>query len=199
MTRIIAGILGGRRLATPKSDATRPTTDRVREAVFSRIESLMDLAGARVLDLYAGSGALGLEALSRGASEVILVESDRRTARLIQANITDLGAGRGGAGGGGAGVRGHGGGAEWVDRFLECGPGAPPFDLVMLDPPYPLGEQELSGNLQRLVHHGWLAPEALVLVERSARSPQPTLPPGLSALKQRTYGETVVHYAEPDR
>jgi 16S rRNA (guanine966-N2)-methyltransferase len=186
MTRIIAGTLGGRRLSTPRSDATRPTTDRVREAVFSRIESLLDLAGARVLDLYAGSGALGLEALSRGAGEVLLVESDRRTARLIQANIADLGVS------GSARVR-----AESVDRVLDSGPDGPPFDLVLLDPPYPLSEDEVTGNLQRLVQHGWLAPEALVLVERSTRSPQPTLPPGLSALKGRRYGETAVHYAEP--
>lgn len=187
MSRIIAGTLGGRRLATPRGDATRPTTDRVREAVFSRIESLMDLASARVLDLYAGSGALGLEALSRGAGSLLLVESDRRTARVIETNIAELGVS------GAARVR-----AEPVDRVLEGGPGGPAYDLVLLDPPYPLGEEELTGNLHRLLTHGWLSAEALVLIERSVRSPQPTLPPGLAALKPRTYGETVVHYAEPE-
>ncbi|MGB6023146.1 MAG: RsmD family RNA methyltransferase, partial [Ornithinimicrobium sp.] len=86
MTRIIAGRAGGRPLATPKGSATRPTTDRVREAMFSRLDSLVDFAHSRVLDLYAGSGALGLEAASRGAPEVVCVESDKPTARLIQRN-----------------------------------------------------------------------------------------------------------------
>ncbi|WP_109474763.1 16S rRNA (guanine(966)-N(2))-methyltransferase RsmD [Ornithinimicrobium cavernae] len=186
MTRIIAGRLGGRRLSTPRGAATRPTSDRVREAVFSRVESLMDLEGARVLDLYAGSGALGLEAVSRGAGFAVLVESDRRTARLIEANVTELRL-RGAA-------RVH---AESVDRVLERGPGGQPFDLALLDPPYPLGEEELTGVLTLLVDQGWLTPQALVLVERGSRSPAPTLPAGLSAMGSRSYGETVVHYLEP--
>lgn len=186
MTRIIAGRLGGRRLATPRGDATRPTSERVREAVFSRIESLMDLTDARVLDLYAGSGALGLEAVSRGAGFAVLVDSDRRTARLVESNIADLDLGTV------AVAR-----AEKVDRLLERGPGGPPFDLVLLDPPYPLGEAELTGNLQRLTEHRWLTGEALVVIERSGRSPDPALPPGLVSVGSRRYGETTVHFVEP--
>ncbi|WP_114906170.1 16S rRNA (guanine(966)-N(2))-methyltransferase RsmD [Ornithinimicrobium murale] len=186
MTRIIAGRLGGRRLSAPPGVDTRPTTDRVREALFSRVESLLDLDGARVLDLYAGSGALGLEAASRGAGAVVLVESHRRTARLIEANVGQLGLQDT------AQVR-----AETVDRVLQRGP-AEPFDLVLLDPPYPLPEEELTNTLGLLVSHGWLTPQALVLIERGARSPDPTLPDGLRAMGPRRYGETVVHYLEPD-
>ena len=186
MTRIIAGTLGGRALATPRGSDTRPTTDRVREAVFSRVEAIFELAGARVLDLYAGSGALGLEAVSRGAESVLLVEADRRTARVIEANVTDLGVAAA------AQVR-----ADRVERVLERGPGEWVVDLVFLDPPYPLGEQELTDVLGLLVSHRWLSPDALVVVERSARSPEPTWPAGLTAVRSATYGETAVHLAEP--
>ncbi|QDO89164.1 16S rRNA (guanine(966)-N(2))-methyltransferase RsmD [Ornithinimicrobium ciconiae] len=185
MTRIIAGEFGGRTLATPRGADTRPTTDRVREAIFSRIESLFDLTGARVLDLYAGSGALGLEAVSRGGESVLLVEADRRTARLIENNVSELGLR-------GARVR-----AEKVDRVLERGPGGEAFDLVLLDPPYPLGEENLAHTLGLLVAQDWLSRDALVVVERSARSPEPTWPEGLSAIRSRTYGETAIHLAEP--
>ena len=192
MTRIIAGEFGGRRLTAPKGADTRPTTDRVREALFSQVEALMDLAGVRVLDLYAGSGALGLEAVSRGAGSVVLVEADRRTARVVEANVASLGLS------GTAAVR-----AEKVDRVLERGPGvmgAPDgFDLVLLDPPYPLAEEDLRTTLGLLVSHGWLSLDALVVVERSARSPEPTWPPGLTLIRSRAYGETIVHFAEPTR
>lgn len=187
MTRIIAGTFGGRTLATPKGPDTRPTTDRVREAVFSRVESLLELTGARVLDLYAGSGALGLEAVSRGAGSAVLVEADRRTARVVEANVAALGVGAL------ATVL-----AEKVDRVLERGPGGGgPFDLVLLDPPYPLGEEELTHTLGLLVSAEWLAPDSLVVVERSARSPEPTWPDGLALIRSRAYGETSVHLAEP--
>lgn len=93
MTRIISGIVGGRRLATPAGVSTRPTSDRVREALFSRLEHQEVLVGARVLDLYAGSGALGLEALSRGATRATLVDSDRGAAKVAQSNARALGFG----------------------------------------------------------------------------------------------------------
>lgn len=186
MTRIIAGKFGGRTLATPKGEDTRPTTDRVREAIFSRVESLMDLAGVRVLDLYAGSGALGLEAVSRGAGFVVLVEADRRTARVVDANVDTLGV-RDRA-------RVH---AEKVARVLDREVVGEPFDLVLLDPPYPLGESELTATLSLLVSRGWLSDDALVVVERSARSPEPDWPEGLTAIRSRGYGETTVHFAEP--
>ncbi len=185
MTRIIAGEFGGRALATPRGADTRPTTDRVREAIFSTVQSLLDLAGARVLDLYAGSGALGLEALSRGAGSAVLVERDRRTAQVLAANVAALG------------VRQRAQVVtERVDRVLERGPQGDPFDLVLLDPPYPLGEEELSKSLRLLVSAGWLSPETIVLVERSTRSPEPSWPAGLTPIRSRAYGETMVHLAE---
>jgi 16S rRNA (guanine966-N2)-methyltransferase len=206
MTRIIAGTAGGRTIRTPRGQGTRPTTDRVREALFSRVEALLDLDGARVLDLYAGSGALGLEALSRGAEALVAVERHRPTARLVEQNAALLGfADR---------VRVHTGG---VDRVLAAGPGSagapgavdrtggpdrtdgPGFHLVLADPPYPLGEQDLARTLAALVRHGWLEPDALVVVERSARSPRPTWPTGLDHLDTRSYGEAALHLAEPSQ
>ena len=196
MTRIIAGRVGGRTIAAPRGSATRPTTDRVREALFSRVEALMDLDGARVLDLYAGSGALGLEALSRGAVHLTAVERHRSTAALVERNARDLGLAdlvevRTGA----------------VERVLSAGGAAGEvphqregaFDLVLLDPPYPLGEPDLAGVLGLLVSGGWLSEDALVVVERSARSPRPAWPAGLVHLDTRTYGETALHLAEPVR
>ncbi|QFG68993.1 16S rRNA (guanine(966)-N(2))-methyltransferase RsmD [Ornithinimicrobium pratense] len=186
MTRIIAGTAGGRTIRTPRGRDTRPTTDRVREALFSRVEALLDLDGARVLDLYAGSGALGLEALSRGAQALLAVERHRPTARLVEQNADLLGfAGQVGV---------HAGG---VERLLALGPDGAVYDLVLADPPYPLGEEELTRTLQALVLHGWLAPDALIVVERSSRSPRPTWPPGLEHLDTRAYGEAALHLAEP--
>lgn len=193
MTRIIAGSVGGRTLQTPKGRDTRPTTDRVREAMFSRIEALLDLDGARVLDLFAGSGALGLEAVSRGAAHLLAVERHRPTARLVQRNAADLGLGDQ---------------VEVVcaaaEAVLSTVP-AEPYDLALLDPPYPMGEAELSRILGALAEPRWLTGEALVVVERSARSPEPSWPDvpdgmgGLDHLDTRRYGETTVHWAEPSR
>lgn len=189
MTRIIAGSAGGRTIATPRGAGTRPTSDRVREALFSRVEALLDLDGASVLDLYAGSGALGLEALSRGALRLTAVERHRATAALVGRNARDLGlADR---------VVVH---AASVERTLREGAGedgGPAFDLVLLDPPYPLPEDELADVLALLADHGWLAPDALVVVERSTRSPEPRWPAGLAHLDSRSYGETALHLAEP--
>lgn len=183
MTRIISGSAGGRRLATPAGGDTRPTSDRVREGLFSRLEHLDALAGARVLDLYAGSGALGLEAASRGAEAVLLVESDRDTATVARDNVATLGMGQR------VGVR-----AETVERVL-LGTPQDPYDLVLLDPPYDLGEQRLADVLALLVTHDWLAPDGLVVVERSARSPEPRWPAGLAAAGERRYGETKMWFA----
>lgn len=188
MTRIIAGRAGGRTIATPRGATTRPTTDRVREAIFSRIEALLDLDGARVLDLYAGSGALGLEALSRGAAHLLAVEKHRPTAALVGRNAADLGMGDLVA------VR-----TAAVERVLAAGNDGEPFDLALADPPYPLAEPDLTAALTALVEGRWLTEDALVLVERSSRSPRPTWPAGLVHLDTRTYGETAVHLAEPPR
>ena len=186
MTRIIGGTAGGRRLQTPRGDRTRPTSDRVREALFSAVESWAgSWAGLRVVDLYAGSGALGLEARSRGAERVTLVEHDRPTARLIATNARTLGMD-------GVEVR-----AEKVRGALDRGPseredGDREHDLVLADPPYPMGEEELARDLEALP--GWLAPGALVVLERSSRSPEPRWPEGVTTLRSRRYGETTLWY-----
>ncbi len=187
MTRIIGGAVGGRRIATPPGEGTRPTSDRVREALFSAVESWCgSLHGLRVLDLYAGSGALGLEAWSRGAAAVTLVEADRRTARLVGDNARSLGCSV-------AEVL-----PRRVEQVLAVPPGAP-YDLVLADPPYPLTEDALAHVLTLLAaapHEApaWLAPGALVVLERSRRSPEPHWPDGLSGTRSKRYGETTLWY-----
>lgn len=189
MTRIISGRAGGHRLRTPAGAGTRPTSDRVREALFSRLEHLGALEGARVLDLYAGSGALGLEAASRGATDIHLVELNRAAAAVARANVATLGALVGTAT-----TRVH---AEPVERFLHAGPRAgEPAGLVLLDPPYDLGEDLLADTLALLDSHGWLTADALVVVERSSRSPEPRWPAGLALLDERRHGETRLWFAE---
>jgi len=183
MTRIIAGHAGGRTLLTPSGSTTRPTSDRVREAMFSRVEALMDLGGSAVLDLYAGSGALGLEAASRGASVVWCVESDRSAARVVERNARALDL---------VGVEVA---AARVERWLERTPSQPAFDLVLADPPYHLSEDDIGAMLALLSPH--LRPGALVMLERSSRSPAPAWPPGWSVAKSKRYGQTGVHLAGP--
>jgi 16S rRNA (guanine966-N2)-methyltransferase len=182
VTRIIGGSAGGRRIATPRGAATRPTSDRVREALFSAVESWCgSLHGLRFLDLYAGSGAVGLEAWSRGAGVVTLVEQDRRTAALIADNARTLGVPR----------------AEVVSASvastLRRTPTAP-YDVAFLDPPYPLADEQVAGDLAALTAHAWLVPGALVVVERSARSPEPAWPAGFERAREKRYGETVLWY-----
>ena len=184
MTRIIGGTAGGRRIATPPGDATRPTSDRVREALFSAIEAWAgSWQGLRVLDLYAGSGAIGLEAWSRGAEEVVCVEHDRRAAGVIRENVAALRADT-------VTVL-----AQPVDAVLASPP-ARPVDLVVADPPYPLGADELAHTPSRLAGGGWLAPEAMVVVERAARrGSEPRWPEGLRGHRHKKYGETMLWYA----
>jgi 16S rRNA (guanine966-N2)-methyltransferase len=186
MTRIISGLAGGRRIYTPPGRLTRPTSDRVREALFSRLEHLEVVNHANVLDLYAGSGALGLEAASRGAASVLLVESDRAAAAVVRKNIAELGLPR-------VSVR-----ADTVERALLSGPssGEVPCDLVLADPPYDLTEDALADVLNLLVTHGWLSDDALVVVERSARSPAPRWPEAIDAAGERRYGETKMWFAD---
>lgn len=185
VVRIVAGTAGGRRLAVPTS-GTRPTSDRVREALFSAVQARRDLEGARVLDLYAGSGALGLEALSRGAAHVRFVESDRRAAAVVRRNIEALGLG--GPGGSAAQVS-----TADVPVVLRSGADQT-YDVVLADPPYALGDDGLSAVLSALVSGGWLAPEALIVVERSARASPLTWPDGVFELTSRRYGDTAVYY-----
>lgn len=182
MTRIVAGTAGGRRLRVPPA-GTRPTSDRVREALFSSIEARMDLDGARVLDLYAGSGALGLEALSRGAGTALLVESDRRAAAVLRGNISDLGLTA-------AQVR-----VGAVAQVLVQG-GAGDFDLVFADPPYDLPTAAVEADIGALAAQRWLAEDALLLVERSARSAEIAWPAGFAGRAPKRYGETRIESAE---
>lgn len=177
--RVIAGTFRGRRLATPAGELCRPAMGRTREALFSMLEARgADMATARVLDLFAGSGSLAFEALSRGAPEAWLVENGKPSLRAIEANVSALGlAGR---------VRVF---SEDVLRFLRRAPGAS-FDLVFLDPPYrkTLAQPALS----LLAAEGWLAPGALVAAEVEeglALAPVP----GLEPLALRRFGQTVIH------
>ena len=192
MTRIIAGTAGSLRLDVPKA-GTRPTSDRVREAIFSALESWNALDGARVVDLYAGSGALGLEAASRGASTVTLVEKHPQAAQVAARNAkTVLGAWR--SGGAPQVTVERQSVQTFLDRELARGDRAL-FDVALMDPPYDLDDEALSANLTALAP--LLAPEAIVLVERSSRSPEPTLPDALAPIRHRAYGETVLWWSEP--
>ena len=187
MSRIIAGIAGGVPLAAVPGSATRPTTDRVKEALFSRLDALGMVQHARVLDLYAGSGALGVEAASRGASTVELVESEVKAAQVCERNartVNDAVSRRA------VTVR-----RSKVSSFLERVPPGPHWDLVLMDPPYPLGEGALAAVLAALAPR--LAPDAIVVVERSSRSPEPDWPDGLVRYGDKKYGETRLWFAEP--
>jgi 16S rRNA (guanine966-N2)-methyltransferase len=180
VTRIVAGEVGGRRLAVPAGDRTRPTSDRAREALFGSLGALLELAGARVLDLFAGSGAVGLEAVSRGAAAALLVDSDPRAAATARDNAAALGLTDR------VTVR-----RDRVERALAADP--EPFDLVFADPPYALADDELARILARLTE-GWLAPHAVLAVERASRGDGPRWPDGVEPLKQRRYGEGTLWY-----
>jgi 16S rRNA (guanine966-N2)-methyltransferase len=181
MTRVIAGVAGGKRLAVPGGSNTRPTSDRAREGLFGTVLSEFgSLAGLHAADLYAGSGAVGLEALSRGAESVLLVESDARAAEVIKANIASVGLK-------GARVR-----QERVERVLAR-PADDRFDLVFADPPYAVSEEAVTTMLTRL-GEGWLNQDALVVVERATRSGPFEWPPGYARGKSRRYGEATFWY-----
>ncbi|MEU2183075.1 16S rRNA (guanine(966)-N(2))-methyltransferase RsmD [Streptomyces thermolilacinus] len=183
MTRVIAGAAGGRRLAVPPGNGTRPTSDRAREGLFSTWQSLLGtLDGIRVADLYAGSGAVGLEALSRGAAHALLVEADARAARTVRENVRALGL---------PGAEVRTGRAEQV----VTGPApAEPYDAVFLDPPYAVSNDDLREILLTLRVQGWLAADALVTVERSTRGGEFGWPEGFEALRARRYGEGTFWY-----
>ena len=187
MSRIIAGAAGGTPLASVPGSLTRPTTDRVKEALFSRLDAFNVIAGARVLDLYAGSGSLGVEGGSRGAGTVDLVEFDAKASGVCQRNA-DLVNGVVGR----KVVTVH---RSKVESFLERASRDDSWDLVFLDPPYPLDEPALSAVLAKLNAH--LAPAAVVVVERSSRSPEPEWPEGMERFAEKKYGETRLWFAEP--
>jgi 16S rRNA (guanine966-N2)-methyltransferase len=175
--RVIAGRLGGRRLAAPRGQATRPTSDRVREALFS---VLGDVSGAHVLDLFAGTGALGIEALSRGARRVVFVESARPALAILRQNLADLGLGNE------ALVVGQPV-AKAAAAVLGAGE---PFDLVFADPPY-AALAEVPPLLDALVEQRALAPGAVLSLEHASRDAPPALR-GLAPRPSRRYGDTTV-------
>ncbi|WP_129306333.1 16S rRNA (guanine(966)-N(2))-methyltransferase RsmD [Streptomyces sp. L2] len=190
MTRVIAGTAGGRRLSVPPGTNTRPTSDRAREGLFSTWQSLLTplegtrtpLEGTRVLDLYAGSGAVGLEALSRGASHTLLVEADARAAKTVRDNVKNLGL---------PGAEVRTGKAEQIIR--QPAP-ADPYDLVFLDPPYAVADNDLREILLTLRSEGWLTEQALVTVERSTRGGEFRWPDGFEPIRSRRYGEGTFWY-----
>ncbi|NDZ83058.1 16S rRNA (guanine(966)-N(2))-methyltransferase RsmD [Streptomyces sp. SID10853] len=183
MTRVIAGTAGGRRLAVPPGNGTRPTSDRAREGLFSTWEALLGtLDAARIADLYAGSGAVGLEALSRGAAHALLVEADARAVATVRDNVRTLGL---------PGAEVRTGKAEQI----VTGP-APeaPYDVVFLDPPYAVTDDDLGEILLTLRAQGWLTGDALVTVERSTRGGEFKWPGGFEPLRARRYGEATLWY-----
>ena len=188
MTRVIAGTAGGRTLRVPPGAGTRPTSDRAREGLFASVMSEFgDLDGVHVVDLYAGSGALGLEALSRGAAGVLLVESDARAAAVVKANVAALG------------LPGATVAVDKVERLLarpraeRSHHRAEGYDLVFADPPYALADEAVARMLG-LLSDGWLAEGALVVVERATRSGPFDWPPGYAVGKSRRYGEATFWY-----
>lgn len=175
--RIVGGRFRGRMLSVPKSQAIRPTADRLRESLFNILtHSYGDPAeGARVLDLFAGTGGLGLEALSRGAAFVLFVDDGAEARALLRGNVDALGAG----------------GATKVYRrdATRLGPAHPtePFSLIFLDPPYGKGLAERA--LESVRDGGWLAPDALIVVEEAAEAGFAP-PPGFEKIERRAYGDT---------
>lgn len=171
--RIIAGTARGRPLLAPAGRDTRPTSDRAREGLFSTLGTLTDVDGARVLDLYAGSGAVGLEALSRGAAAAVLVESDVKAAAVIRRNADAVGL---------PGARVV---VDRVERFLAAD--AASYDICFLDPPYDVSDEIVARVLAAVRAE-------VVVVERSARSPEPAWPQGVERVRERRYGEGVLWY-----
>lgn len=182
--RIVSGAFRGRPLRAPPGEATRPTSDRARQAVFNILEHApwsAGLQGARVLDLFAGSGALGLEALSRGAAFCVFVETDEAARGAIRDNVDALGLfGR---------IRVHR--RDATDLGQRPAGDGPAFDLAFLDPPYGKGLGELA--LAGLASGGWLKDGAIVVFERSVAEPDVAIP-GFETLDAREYGAARVHF-----
>ncbi len=181
MPRIVAGTARGRRLAVPPGDRTRPTSDRAREGLFNTLATLVDLPGARFADLYAGSGAVGLEALSRGAEHVLLVDSDPVAVRVLKANVDVVGLP----------------GAEIIRSPVESVVDAiagKSYDVMFLDPPYAITNDALIDLVGRISHRGWLATAGVCVVERATRAEPFAWPAGLTADRHRRYGEGTLWY-----
>lgn len=184
MTRIIAGDLKGREISVPKSD-TRPTSSRVREAIFSATQhTLGGFEDIRVLDLYAGSGAYAIESISRGAKTAVAIENDGRATEVIKANAEKLK------------VTNLQVVLASVGTALQSGVQYGKFDLVFIDPPYQLEDEVVEQNLEMLCN-GWLADGALVIVERNKKS-KIAAPANLTELNRKVYGDTSVWFGQFD-
>lgn len=196
MSRIIAGLAGGTKIETPPGRGTRPTTDRVREAVFSALahwnhalDSSADqqLSNIRLLDLFAGSGAIGLEAASRGAKRVDMVESVRSVCQLIERNACHAGLAER--------IRVHHAKAA---AFLTK-PSLASYDIIWLDPPYGISSAQVSALIELITTGGWLADDGLVVIERSARDAPIDWPQALAESWDKRYGETRIYFAQSDK
>jgi 16S rRNA (guanine966-N2)-methyltransferase len=183
--RVIAGSARGRRLSVPPGDDVRPTQDRVREAMFSALDARGAIVDAAVLDLYAGTGALAIEALSRGATSAVLVERSRTAAASARLNVETTGFA--------AVARVE---TRDVASFLAAPPREAPFDLVLCDPPYDVAEEELAAVLDALARPQWVASDGLVVVEGPARS-NVTSRDGLRVGWERRFGDTLVTFLHP--
>ena len=180
MTRIVGGTLGGRRLVTPTGSSTRPTAEKVRAALANSLQATGGLDGARVLDLYAGSGALGIELLSRGASTAVFVEKDRAALTALRSNTALV-------------AQGVTVAAADVLAYLGTD-GIGPFDVVVADPPYDLADDGLIAVLSRLTRTTALAAHADVIVERGVKAREPAWPAPLTGVRVRRYGDTLLCY-----
>jgi 16S rRNA (guanine966-N2)-methyltransferase len=181
VTRIVGGAARGRHLAVP-ARGTRPTSDRAREGLFNTLRAHLDVDGAHVLDLFAGTGAVGLEALSRGAATVTFVESDRAAWDVLRRNIDVVGL---------PGTSVH---RRPAATYLTTAGTDDPFDLVFADPPYAFSDDHVAALLAALCEPGWLSDDAVVVVERSARGAEPQWPGCIALVTSRRYGEGVLWY-----
>jgi 16S rRNA (guanine966-N2)-methyltransferase len=184
--RVIAGSMRGRKLTVPEGDLVRPTKDRVREAMFSALDARGAIVDALVLDLYAGSGALAIESLSRGADRAVVVEKDKAALEAIAHNLEHLG----------LKSRTRVARANVVTFLAGPPPPEAPFDLVFADPPYDTSDDAVEELLASLMMPGWLAPQALISVERPARA-EIRPPEGLRACWERTFGDTLMFFFDP--
>ena len=183
MTRIIGGDFRGRSIKVPDAE-TRPTSSRVREAIFSSVEhAVSGLDDLRVLDLFSGSGAFGIESISRGAAEAVLIEKDLRAADTLHTNVANFGI---------KNAR-----VVIADAFTDVAQksGRGTFDVVFIDPPYSFADQDVNSLIANLVKNDWLNDYALIVVERGSRS-QVQWPESVEELRKKVYGDTSIWYGQ---
>lgn len=194
MTRVIAGEFKGHRLAVAPN-GVRPTSDRVREAIFSSLVSKKDIVGQRVLDLYAGTGALAIEAISRGVAYAVLVERDRKVLAVTKANLTKLGLEN-------RAVQVLADVNHWVRQSRELSPEQnirqAGFDLIFMDPPYEKSSADVSSLIIQLLEGKWLAANGVLVVERATKSSLISWPAGIDRIESGIYRDTTVWYGQFD-